>query len=329
VLEPDPVGRVAVIGLGVMGRGIAEACARGGIATVLIKATPGDHAAAERAIADSLARAVERGKLAANERDAIRARLGFSSRVEDVAGCDLVIESIVEDLAAKRQLLDAVEASAPPAALIGSNTSSLPLRALAAGMRAPERFVGLHFFSPAQVMKLVEIAATDGTASASIGRALAFVERLGKVGVVVADTCGFIVNRLLVPYLLDALAACERGLAAPRAIDEAMRLGCGHPMGPLALADAIGLDVVLAMAETLQRELGDARFVAPAVLRALVARGELGRKSGRGLYDYASASDAVNPELAALCHGESRELGPPQRATASMLRASAKPPSTR
>jgi 3-hydroxybutyryl-CoA dehydrogenase len=290
---------VGIVGSGAMGRGIAEICAQSGFVTILVKATPGPLDGARRAIAESLGRAVKKGKLTPERLDETLARLTLTSDLDAIAGCDLVIESIVEDLDHKRALLAALEARVSPAAVLASNTSSLPLSALAVGLRAPNRFLGLHFFSPVPAMKLVEVGTTTRTYPQAVEAAQQLVAALGKTPVMVGDSSGYIVNRLLVPYLLDGISALEQRVAPAEAIDTAMKLGCGHPMGPLALADAIGLDVVYAMAKTMHRELSDRRYSPPALLRRLVLNQHLGKKSKLGIYDYSvdppRQSDALWP----------------------------------
>jgi 3-hydroxybutyryl-CoA dehydrogenase len=264
---------------------------------VLVKSTPGSLDSARRYVAESLGRAVKKNKLSAEGLDATLSRLTLTSDLDALSSCDLVVESIVEDLDRKRTLFGDVEPRLSTATVLASNTSSLPLVALADGLRAPNRFVGVHFFSPVPAMKLVEIAPTPRTYPAAVEAAQQFATALGKTPVMVSDTSGYIVNRLLVPYLLDGISALQARVASAEAIDTAMKLGCGHPMGPLALADAIGLDVVYAMAKTMHRELNDRRYSPPALLRRLVLNRHLGKKTQRGLYDYSVEPARENPEL--------------------------------
>jgi 3-hydroxybutyryl-CoA dehydrogenase len=294
--EMEPIG---IVGMGAMGRGIAEVAAVSGFEVVLAKATPGELDRPRRKIAESLDRAVKKGKLTAEALDGALARLTLTRDLDALAGCRLVVESIVEDFECKRALFAALEPRISPAAVLASNTSSLPLGALANELRAPQRFLGLHFFSPVLAMKLVEIASTQRTYPAAVEEAQRFVEQLGKTPVMVGDTAGYIVNRLLVPYLLDGIAALESRVAPAASIDTAMKLGCGHPIGPLALADAIGLDIVLAMAKTMHRELNDRRYSPPALLRRLVVSGHLGKKTGLGIFDYSIDGSPAreNPQL--------------------------------
>jgi 3-hydroxybutyryl-CoA dehydrogenase len=291
------IERVGVIGMGAMGRGIAEVTARSGCQVVLIKATPGSDEIARRTLLSSFDRAVQKGQLTSEERSAALARIRFSGDLDVLSNVDLVIESILEDLDRKRTLFSDLERRVGPQTILASNTSSLPLSSIGQGMKRLERFLGLHFFSPVPAMKLVELGTTEKSTPDFVEAAQHFVERLGKTAVVVADTPGYIVNRLLVPYLLDGIAALEAKIASAMSIDQAMKLGCGHPMGPLALSDAIGLDVVFAMAKTLHKELNDRRYSPPPLLRRLVLNGQLGKKSGIGIYDYSSDPPVENPAL--------------------------------
>lgn len=293
----EPRGRVAVVGCGLMGAGIAEVAAVAGYEVIAIKATAGDVAPVRAKIERSLARAAEAGKLTAEARDAALARLTVTTELEAAASADLVIESAVESAAAKERLFVALEAIVGAEVILASNTSSLDLGALAASLTRPERFLGMHFFSPVPAMKLVELAAVERTNEPTMQGAIAFVAALGKTPVRLAASPGYVVNRLLVPYLLHAIESLEGGLASPSDLDAAMKLGCGHPMGPLALCDLIGLDVVLAMAKTLSEELGDPRYRPPTLLRRLVLEGHLGRKTKLGFYDYAQKEPSPNAAL--------------------------------
>ena len=288
---------IGIVGMGAMGRGIAEVAAARGYDTILVKATPGELDKPRRAIAESLGRAVKKGKMTAEHLDATLGRLLLTHDLEALSGCSLVIESVVEDLAAKRALFRELEPRVAPACVLASNTSSLPISALAAALKLPVRFLGLHFFSPVPAMRLVEIATSQRTYPNAVEYAQKFVERLGKTPVMVGDSSGYIVNRLLVPYLLDGIRALEQRVAPAASIDLAMKLGCGHPMGPLALADAIGLDVVYAMAKALHAGLNDRRYSPPALLRRLVLNGHLGKKSTVGLFDYSVDPIVENPAL--------------------------------
>lgn len=291
------LAKIGIVGTGLMGAGIAEVAALAGLPVVLVKATPGDPGAVRARIAGAMAARVAKGKLDAAAADAALARLEVTTDEAAVAGCGLVIEAIVEDLAAKRALFTRLDALLPADAILASNTSTLKIADLGAGLR-PRRTLGLHFFSPVPAMSLVEIAHLVDTDADALATAEALVARLGKTAVPVLDSTGFVVNRLLVPMLLGAISAYEHGLAGAEHIDTAMKLGCGHPMGPLALSDLIGLDVVYAMAKLLYKEFGDDRYRPPALLRRLVQAGQLGKKTGVGLYDYASKPARAN--LAAL-----------------------------
>jgi 3-hydroxybutyryl-CoA dehydrogenase len=297
---------IGILGTGLMGKGIAESIATSGLRATLIKATSGqgDIAAICRQLAGSLARSVERGKLTREAADEVLGRITVSDDRDRLGGCDMVIESVVEDLATKQALLDDIERRLPSHVVLGTNTSSLRVSDVGEKLRVPGRFLGTHFFSPVPTMKLVEIAPTQQTAPFAVEQARGFVEAIGKTPVLVSDSSGYIVNRLLVPYLLDAMHTLESGVSSPEDIDRAMQLGCGHPMGPLALADFIGLDIVYAMARTLYLNLQDRRYSPPALLRRLVLRGQLGKKTGAGIYDYSAKPPRENPSLRLLPEGE-------------------------
>lgn len=286
---------VGIVGAGLMGTGIAEVCALAGLRTIIIRATGGDPQAAFERVRTAMLGRVKKGKLAADDVAAALERLSATGDLAAAAACDLVIESIVEDVDAKRDLFARLLPHLRPQAILASNTSTLKIAALATGNRET-RMLGLHFFSPVPAMNLVELAHLPGTDPDAFEAAQAFVTKLGKTAVPVLDSTGFIVNRLLVPVLVGAIAAYEAGLASAEHIDTAMKLGCGHPMGPLALADLIGLDVVYAMSKLLYKEFGDDRFRPPALLRRLVQGGHLGKKTGLGLYDYAQKPARGNLE---------------------------------
>jgi 3-hydroxybutyryl-CoA dehydrogenase len=301
--ESHPIRDVAVVGCGLMGRGITEACARAGLGVTAIKATRGSVDPAREAISRSLEGQVKKGKLAPLERDKILGRIDFTSQLESVGEADLVIESGLETILIKQQLLEVIEQLARPYAILATNTSALPLIEISARLTWPERFLGLHFFSPAVQMKLCEVAPTPSTDPRVVERVMRFVESIDKTPVVVRDEPGYIVNRLLVPYLLLAMNALEEGVAGQEAIDTAMRLGCGHPVGPLALADLIGLDVVFSMAKSMGEAFNDSRYSAPSILRRLVLANHLGKKSGTGFYLYANGTIQPNPNVLALRQG--------------------------
>lgn len=277
---------VGVLGAGLMGSGIAQVAAMAGYQVVVRDTRVEAFDNARRTIERSLAKLAEKEKITAEQRNSSHARLRFTESVEEVAAADLVIEAVTEDLAVKAELWRAVDALAPAATIFASNTSSLPIAAMAAVTSRPDRFVGLHFFSPVPMMPLVEVVRTLATSAETLAAADAFARSLGKETVAARDTPGFIVNLLLIPYLNDAVRAVERGVASTADIDTAMRLGCGHPMGPLALLDMIGLDTGCRVADIMFDEFRETRYAPPPLLRRLVTLGWLGRKSGRGFYDY-------------------------------------------
>ncbi len=291
------IRRVAIIGSGQMGTGVAQICARAGLETVLVKMTEGPVDAGKQKIAKALKREVEKQRCTEEEYIDTLARLECTSRIHDLAECDLVIESVIEDMAEKQQLFARLEDVVREGAIFATNTSTLSVTAIAQATRRPERVVGLHFFNPAPLMKLVEIVPTLLTDAAVLGAVEALVKRLQKTGVVVRDCTGFVVNRLLTPYMVDAMRTIQEGLGSIAAVDSAMQLGANHPMGPLALADFIGLDIVFHMATNLYEEYREPRFTPPPLLRRLVLAGYLGRKSGKGFYDYASSPPSPNDWL--------------------------------
>ncbi len=279
--------RVGVIGGGLMGSGIAEVCARSGVDVTVVEVDPqrADHSQA--AIAKSLDRAARAGKLADEERQTALDRLVFTSEIEDVEGADAAIEAIIEDETAKREVFKRLDAILPDARFLASNTSSVPIMKLGAGTSKPDRVLGLHFFNPVPVLPLVEIVHSIMTGDGPTGEARAFAEQtLGKQCIDSQDRAGFVVNALLIPYLLSAIRMYESGFASKEDIDSGMKLGCAHPMGPLALSDLIGLDTLQAVAESLYEEFRDPSSVAPALLNRMVEAGLMGRKTGRGFYDY-------------------------------------------
>ena len=300
---PDrDVRSLGIVGAGLMGTGIAEVAAAAGFRTVLIKVTEGDPGVALGRISGALERRVDKGSLTAEGRDQALGRLTVSMDRDAVAGCDLIVESIIEDLGEKRSLLRDLVQRAGDRAMLASNTSTLRLRDLAAPSYQ-DRLVGMHFFSPVSAMGLVELAHLPGTRPEVVRACRAVIEQMGKTAVPVVDSAGFVVNRLLVPYLVGAVAAYAQGLAGAVEIDTAMKLGCNHPVGPLALCDLIGLDVVLAMSKLLYREFADDRFRPPPLLRRMVHDGQLGRKTGLGFYDYSQSPAVPNRALFALIHG--------------------------
>lgn len=291
------ISKIAVLGGGQMGSGIAQVAAAAGMDVVMIKATPGPADKPKGAIQKELARLVERGKLEQSAMDATMGRLQFTDDLGAVADCDIFLESIVEDLAVKRAKFAEVDRIAKPSCVLASNTSTLSISAMQEATKRNDRFIGLHFFNPATVMKLVEVIPTATTDSAVTAVVLGFVERLGKTPVLVKDQTGFIVNRLLTPYMLDAIRCLESGLADIAGIDTAMQLGANHPMGPLALADYIGLDIVLAMSENLYAASKQEYMAPTPLLRHLVKEGLLGRKTKLGFYDYTQKPPVENKAL--------------------------------
>ena len=291
------IEKIAILGGGQMGSGVAQIAAAAGMDVVLIKATPGPADKARAAIEEELRHQVERGKLDEEKMGSIMGRLSFTDKLDAAADCDLFLESIVEDLEIKRAKFAEVDRIAGPQCILASNTSTLSITAMQSATKRERRFIGVHFFNPATAMKLVEVVPTATTSRAVTASVIGFVERLGKTPVLVKDETGFIVNRLLTPYMLDAIRCLESGLADIRGIDTAMRLGANHPMGPLSLADYIGLDVVLAMSENLYATFKHDCMEPTDLLRHLVAEGVLGRKTKLGFYDYSQRPPAQNKAL--------------------------------
>jgi len=281
--------RVAVVGGGLMGSGIAEVCARSGVDVVVVEANAQRAERSRAAIERSLDRAVRSGKLDADERPVVLERLEVTDTLDDARGADAGIEAIVEDEQAKREIFQRLDDLLPDAEWLASNTSSVPIMKLAAATSKPDRVLGLHFFNPVPVLPLVELVHSIMTSQDTLHRVRAFAEeQLGKTCIDSQDRAGFVVNALLIPYLLSAIRMYESGFASREDIDRGMVLGCAHPMGPLALSDLIGLDTLQAVAVSLYDEFRDPAAVAPAVLNRMVEAGLLGRKSGRGFYDYTS-----------------------------------------
>jgi len=291
------IQRVGVLGCGLMGHGIAQVAAQAGC-DVVVRELNAD--ALERGlgrIEKQLDRAVEKGKLERSGADAARGRIQGTLDYGDLAGCDLVIEAITESLERKLEMWDEVDAIAKPDAIFATNTSSLPVVEQAARTGRPERFLGLHFFNPAQVMQLVEVIRCVTTSDETLETGKAFAARLGKLGIPTRDNAGFIVNRLLVPYMLDAIRAHEEGVGSVDEIDQAMKAGAGHPMGPLTLADFVGLDTLGAICEVMFEEFRERRFAKPPTLRKMLAAGWYGRKSGLGFYDYSGEEPVPNAQV--------------------------------
>jgi 3-hydroxybutyryl-CoA dehydrogenase len=280
------IERVAILGGGLMGSGIAESVARAGLPVVVRDLDRTAVGAARKRVDASLAHAEERGKIDASEAERIRSRIEMTTELGELAGADLVIEAVPENAELKAGILAQVAGIVSEEALIASNTSSIPIAQLAAGISSPERVLGLHFFSPVPVMKLVEVVVALDTSEATLASAREFAERIGKRAIVTKDRSGFIVNMLLVPYLMAAVRMYEEGFASAEDIDEGMKQGCGHPMGPLTLSDFIGLDVLYAIGDSLYEEFKRTEYAPPPLLKRMVASGRIGRKAGRGFYEY-------------------------------------------
>ncbi len=280
------ISRVGVVGCGLMGGGIAQVTAQAGFPTTVVEANRELLDRGLAAIRRTLDGLVDKGRLDAKGRDAAWGRLTGTVRLEELRDVDLVIEAITENAALKKETFGRLDQICPPAALLASNTSSCTLTELAAATKRPAQVVGLHFFNPAPVMKLVEVVRTILTGDEAFTVAWGFVQALGKTPVAAKDTTGFIVNRLLVPYLLEAVRLLETGVASKEDIDQAMKLGCGYPMGPFALLDLVGLDTTLYVAEVMFDEFREPRLAPPPLLKRMVLAGQLGRKSGKGFYDY-------------------------------------------
>jgi 3-hydroxybutyryl-CoA dehydrogenase len=280
------IERLAVVGAGQMGSGIAQVGAQAGMEVLLADATPDLARAGFERVATALARLVEKGKMSAGDRTALLARIRPVEKLEECSRVHLLIEAVVEHEGAKRDLFRRADAFLPPEVILASNTSSISITKLASATGRPERFVGVHFMNPPPVMQLVEIVRGLQTSEATYRSVLDLVKRFGKTPVTSKDRPGFIVNRVLIPLLNEACFALDEGLASAADIDEAVKLGLNHPMGPLTLADFIGLDTCLSIAEVLHREFGEDKYRPAPILRQHVAAGWLGRKSGRGFYNY-------------------------------------------
>jgi 3-hydroxybutyryl-CoA dehydrogenase len=282
------IRRVGVVGCGLMGSGIAQVSAQAGFDTAVREVSPAALEKGLAAIRKFLQAGVDKGKLAAAEMEKTLARLRGTTSLDDLSDCDLVIEAASEDLAIKRELLGTLERLCRPETIFASNTSSLSITELATFTRRPARVIGLHFFNPVPLMKLVEVVRTLSTDDAVYESAAAWCRAIGKTVVTTGDTTGFVVNRLLVPYMLDAIRVFEQGLASRDDIDHAMTLGCGYPMGPLLLTDYVGLDTTCSIADIMFAEFKEPRFAPPPLLRRMVLSGRFGRKSGRGFYDWST-----------------------------------------
>jgi 3-hydroxybutyryl-CoA dehydrogenase len=280
-----------------MGHGIAQVAAQSGYEVVLRETGDAMLAKGIGKIEKQLARAVEKGKSSQQDADAIRGRIHGTTDYKDLAGCDLVIEAITENLALKLEMWKEIDSIVKQEAVFATNTSSLAVIDQAAATSRPERFVGLHYFNPAQVMKLVEVVRCVTTSDEAFQTAMQFAQSEGKLATPTKDRAGFIVNRLLVPYLLDGMRAYEEGVGSVSEIDEAMKAGAGHPMGPLTLSDFVGLDTLGSICDVLFDEFRERRFARPPVLRKMLSAGWYGRKSGMGFYDYAGETPVANPGI--------------------------------
>ncbi len=291
------IEKVGVLGAGLMGHGIAQVAAQAGYDVVLREVDDAHLDKGVGRIEKQLARAVEKGKAEQADADAVRARIQGTTSYSDLADCDLVIEAITEDLALKLEMWKEVDGVAKEGALFATNTSSLSVIDQAASTSRPDRFFGLHFFNPAQVMKLVEVIRGITTSDETFEAGTQFTKSLGKLGIPTKDKAGFIVNRLLVPYLLDAIRAYEEGVGSIEEIDAAMKAGAGHPMGPLLLSDFVGLDTLGSICDVLFDEFRERRFAQPPTLRKMLAAGWYGRKSGTGFYEYSGDEPVQNPRV--------------------------------
>jgi 3-hydroxybutyryl-CoA dehydrogenase len=288
---------VGVLGAGLMGHGIAQVAAQAGYDVVLREVDDARLGKGIGKIEKQLARAVEKGKAEQADADAVRGRINGTTSYSDLADCDLVVEAITEDLGLKLAMWKEVDGIVKQGALLATNTSSLSVIDQAASTSRPELFFGLHFFNPAQVMKLVEVIRGITTSDETFDAGQAFATSLGKLAIPTKDKAGFIVNRLLVPYLLDGIRAYEEGVGSIEQIDAAMKAGAGHPMGPLLLSDFVGLDTLGSICDVLFDEFRERRFAQPPTLRKMLAAGWYGRKSGMGFYDYSGDEPVQNPQV--------------------------------
>jgi 3-hydroxybutyryl-CoA dehydrogenase len=288
-----PIEKIGVVGCGLMGSGIAQVAAQASCQVIVREVSPQLVDKGLQSIEKNLQRLVDKGALSAADRDQVRGRLRGTTNLEDLKDSDLIIEAIIEQLPAKRELWTALDKICPKHTVFASNTSSLSITEMAMFTQRPDRFLGLHFFNPVPVMKLVEVIRTIATDPKVEEEAVALAGRLGKTPVRTTDRTGFIVNRLLVPFLLDAVRALEEGVGSIEDIDNSMKLGCGHPMGPLTLLDFVGNDTTYYIANIMFDEFKEKRFAPPPLLKRMVLMGWNGRKTGRGFYDY---SDPAKPK---------------------------------
>ena len=280
------VRRVGVLGCGLMGSGIAEISAKAGFETWVREVSDQFADKGKASITRSLDKAVEKGKLEKTARDAALGNLHFTTKLEDLKDCDIIIEAVTEDLTLKNEMFGTLDAVCGPQTIFASNTSSLTIAEMAAATSRPDRMLGLHFFNPVPVMKLVEVVRTIATSDDAYRTAFEFVKKAGKEPVEAKDASGFIVNRLLVPYMLDAIRCLEQGLASIEDIDKSMVLGTGYPMGPFTLSDFVGIDTLYRISEIMFEEFRETRFAPPPLLKRMVTMGYFGRKTKKGFYDY-------------------------------------------
>ncbi|MGI9076445.1 MAG: 3-hydroxyacyl-CoA dehydrogenase family protein [Gemmatimonadaceae bacterium] len=285
---------VGVLGAGLMGSGIAQVAAQAGFTVKVREVSDALCQRGRAGIEKMLAKAIDKGKLTTEQRDATLERLQFTTEVRDLGDCDIVIEAVIEDLDVKNGMWKELDEVCPRHTIFASNTSSLTIAAMAAATTRPDRMAGLHFFNPVPLMKLVEVVKTVTTSDETFERTFEFARKLGKEPIAAKDTSGFVVNLLLVPYLIDAITALERGVASVEDIDKGMQLGTGYPMGPFTLLDFVGLDTTYKIAEIMFDEYRERRYAPPPLLKRMVLAGMYGRKSGKGFYDYSVDPPRVN-----------------------------------
>ncbi len=293
------VKSVGVLGCGLMGSGIAQVSAQSGYSTIVLEVSPEALQAGQKRIDQFLSAGVAKGKVRAEEKQAALSRLSFTTDFKSLAGCDLVVEAVVEDLAVKKETYARLDRIVKQESIFASNTSSLSITEMAAATHRPGRFVGLHFFNPVPLMKLVEVTRTIQTEPGVVEAVTSFARALGKTPIQTSDRTGFIVNRLLVPYILDAIRALEEGAGSITDIDQGMKLGCGYPMGPFTLLDLVGIDTTYFIANIMFDEFRERRFSPPPLMKRMVLAGFHGRKSGKGFYDYSVEPPRPNDFLAA------------------------------